>query len=90
MLNRPCVKVVQSLLKRLGKADDLCTLPTTPAKYLTSQVFLFLGLCTGFKQNRDRFTQAKLGTFSPFRWAFYTSSTSPITNTNLIKGMSYS
>jgi len=90
MLEMLCVKAVQSLFKPLGKAKHLYTLPTAMAKYLTSQVFLYSGLYTGSKQIQDRFTHASLGSFNLFWWAFCTSSTTPITNTNLIKGLSYS
>ena len=80
-----CVKAVKSLFKAFGKLPKVSTASTGRHKYLTSQVFSVLALWTAFEQLSNLFTQAFSAILSLLWWVFCTSSTSPITNTKLIK-----
>jgi hypothetical protein len=80
------VKVVGSLSIRTGKAADLFAVSTVWPKHLTSQVFLSTHYETAFNQPVRLNAQRRLDIFNLLERTFYTSSTRPMTNNNLIKG----
>lgn len=90
MLDLRCVKAVNRLSVGYGKPTDLSAISTEEVKYLTSQVFLYTGFWTTYKQLSRLSAQPNAGFCYLLGLVYSTLSPRSINTTNLNKGFEIS
>jgi hypothetical protein len=80
-------KVLDKLGTGFGQVLDFSALPTSPLCGFAGSLALYPKSCSVFTQLKTSFTHAKISSFYLLFTNLFTFSTTPITNTNLIKGL---